>query len=70
VAEEFGEINFVAGKPGVAVLLDGKVSARSLPHTLKVPAGKYTIKAIEAGKVLLERQVQVKPGEVVNLALK
>ncbi len=68
--EDFGEINIVSDKPALAVVLDGRLKAKTLPYNLKVPAGKYAVKTIEAGRTLFEQQVEVKPGALVNLVLK
>jgi len=70
MTEEFGEIEFRSGRQQMPVLVDGKAVTRSLPYTLKIPPGKYEIKTIEAGKTLVERQVEVKSGAKVELILK
>jgi len=69
VTEDYGEVLIGSDKPDMGVVFDGKPLTRSLPFTLKVPAGKYVIRSVEAGKTLLEREVEVKPGASVRLML-
>jgi hypothetical protein len=70
ITEEFGEVVLMAEKPGLTVLLDGKPVTRSLPFTMKLPAGKYEIRSVETGKTLLERQIEVRAGQTIQLMLK
>jgi hypothetical protein len=44
--------------------------ARQLPFTLKVAAGKYQIRAIDHGKTLITRDVEVTAGATVDVSLK
>jgi uncharacterized caspase-like protein len=70
IREEFGTLELKSDQPGAAVMLDGKTMARQLPFTLKVAAGKYQIRAIDHGKTLITRDVEVTAGATVDVSLK
>jgi hypothetical protein len=70
VSEEFGEVQFQSINPQMAVVLDGHPVTRTLPYKMKLPAGKYGIRWVEAGAVIEERQVEVKVGGSLQLQVR
>jgi hypothetical protein len=59
--QEFGFVEF-KGSPGDApIVLDGKQVAPQVPATVRVPVGKYEIRAMQDGNILNRQDVEVTP---------
>jgi hypothetical protein len=52
------------------VLLDGAPVARQIPARIQLPAGIFHVRAVEQGKTVKTREVQVKPLGTVQLAVR
>ena len=59
--QEFGFVEF-KGSPGDApIVYDGKQVAPQVPATVRVPVGKYEIRAMQDGNILNRQDVEVTP---------
>ena len=59
--QEFGFVEF-KGSPGDApIVFDGKQVAPQVPATVRVPVGKYEIRAMQDGNILNRQDVEVTP---------
>jgi hypothetical protein len=56
-ADDFGFVEFSGSTS--PIVFEG--TQQVLPTKLKVPAGKYEIRAVDAGKVISSREIEVKP---------
>jgi hypothetical protein len=65
--QEFGFVKLTGAEQAAAVLLDGRQVAQQLPHNLKLPTGRYKIRAVQDGKELKSGDVAVKAGEVIEV---
>lgn len=66
--EEFGYVQF-DGPPGdTPVVFGGKQVA--LPAKLKLPAGKYEIRTVDAGKVVTSQNLEVTPLSIQTFEVK
>jgi hypothetical protein len=69
ISEEFGELTVRSAKKGLGVMLDGKAVARQLPYTLRLPAGEYELRLMEAGRKTQERRVRIRANTTTDLDL-
>lgn len=69
ISEEFGELTVRSTKKGLGVMLDGKAVARQLPYTLRLPAGEYELRLMEAGRKTQERRVRIRANVTADLDL-
>jgi tetratricopeptide (TPR) repeat protein len=69
VSEEMGELTVRSKKKGMGVMLEGKPVSRQTPFTMKLPAGEYDLRTVEAGKKMGERRIKIKPNATTELDL-
>ncbi len=64
---QFGTLVLRASKSDTAVILGSKQLARQLPARIRVPVGKYEIRAVDQGKKVSAREVEVLPDSILVL---
>jgi len=69
MAQEFGFVELSASQPQTVVLLDGKPASGQVPVKLRVPVGRYEIRAVREGKTVNTRQLEVRPASMIQVAL-
>jgi len=65
-ADEFGYVEFSG--PSSPIVFDGNQLV--LPTKLKVPAGKYEVRSVDAGKVVNTQEIEVKPLSIQTYQVK
>jgi hypothetical protein len=63
----FGVLQLTGNRADVPVVYEGRAVSREVPFKMQLPPGKYEVRAVEAGKILSQQPIEVKPLSILQI---